>query len=81
MEDQTLQIMKKFIEFRLRLSTPFPLYKVDKSSEENAFNAGVHYGLRHALEILEAFKTAEELSDHICSVEDSIEQKSRFYKL
>ena len=74
MEDHTLQIMKKFIEFRLRLSTPFPIYKVDKSPEANAFNAGVHYGLRHALEILEAFNTAEELSDYICSVEDSIEK-------
>ena len=74
MEDHTLQIMKKFIKFRLRLSTPFPMYKVDKSSEENAFNAGIHYGLRHALEILEAFNTAEELSDYIISVDKAIEE-------
>ena len=74
MVDSTLQLMSKFIKFRLRLSTPFPIYKVNKSSEENAFNAGIHYGLRHALEILEAFNTAEELSDYISSVENAIEE-------
>ena len=74
MEDSTLKLMREFIKFRLRLSTPFPLYKVDKSPEANAFNAGVHYGLRHALDVLDAFKTAEDLSDYICSVEDSIEK-------
>lgn len=74
MEDYTLKLMREFIKFRLRLSTPFPMYKVDKSSEENAFNAGIHYGLRHALEILETFNTGEELSDYIISVDKAIEE-------
>ena len=74
MVDSTLQLMSNYLQFRIKLSTPFPLYNVDKSSEANAFNAGVHYGLRHALEVLDSFNTAEELSEYLMSIETAMEE-------
>lgn len=74
MVDSTLQLMSNYLKFRIKLNTPFPIYNVDKSPESNAFNAGAHYGLRKALEVLSSFETAEELSDYIISVENAMEE-------
>lgn len=72
MVDSTLQLMSNFLKYRIKLNTPFPVYKVELSSEANAFNAGVHYGLQNALDVLNSFKTSEELSEYISSIENAM---------
>lgn len=70
MIDSSLQLLNNYLKFQIKLNTPFPVYNVDQSSETNAFNAGVHYGLKKALEVLSSFRTAEELSDYLASFKD-----------
>ncbi len=74
MVDSTLQLMSNYLKFRLKLVTPFPIYNVDESPETNAFNAGVHFGIKNALEVLSSFKTAEELSEYMISVETAMDE-------
>ena len=74
MVDSTLQLMNHFLKFQVKLNTPFPFYEVSSTPETNAFNAGIHYGLRKVLDVLSTFKTAEELSDYLTSVETAIDE-------
>ena len=74
MVDSTLQLMNHFLKFQVKLNTPFPFYEVSSTPETNAFNAGIHYGLRKVLDVLSTFKTAEELSDYLTSVETAMEE-------
>lgn len=69
MVDSTLQLMTHFLKFQIKLNTPFPFYEVSSTPETNAFNAGIHYGLRKVLDVLSTFKTAEELSEYLMSIE------------
>lgn len=74
MVDSTLQLMNHFLSFQVKLNTPFPFYNVSGSSETNAFNAGIHYGLKKALNVLSSFKTADELSEYLTSVETAMDE-------
>lgn len=73
MVDSSLQLLSHFLKVQIKLNTPFPFYDVSSSPEANAFNAGINYGLRKVLDVLSTFKSSEELSEYLISIETAME--------